>query len=74
MTMLQQQAIQIIDDIPDDRLQTLIDLMKMIATNPASEKEHSMRIGLAKDMDLYNPDYDLDEYNPEIARLFGAVS
>ena len=30
MTMLQQQAIQIIDDMPDDKLQTLIDLMKML--------------------------------------------
>ncbi len=69
MTTLKLQAKQIIDDIPDDKLERLIDLMKMMAPPHVSDK----RIGLAKDMDLYSPEYDLDEYNPEIANLFGAV-
>lgn len=31
------------------------------------------RIGLAKGQNLYEDDYDFDEMNPEIARLFGGV-
>ena len=73
MTMLQQQAIQIIDDIPDDKLGTFIDLVQPEEKH-ITDDVHSKRIGIAKDMDLYNPDYDFDEYNGEIARLFGATS
>ena len=77
MTMIQQQAIQIIDKLPDDKLKVLIDLMNMMLLpvhDTASERDGSIRIGLARDMELYNPEYDLDEYNPEIAKLFGVVS
>ena len=76
MTMLQQQAIKIIDDMPDDKLKTLIDLMKMLlypTEGYKTEEILSRRIGVAKDQDLYDRDYDIDEYNPEIAKMFGAV-
>ena len=77
MTALKQQAIRIIDKIPDEKLGTLIDLMKMLI-QPTSEyslsDKHYVRIGLARDRELYNPEYDFDEYNDEIAKLFGATS
>lgn len=31
----------------------------------------SKRIGIAKGLDLYDEDYDFDEMNPEIAKMFG---
>ena len=77
MTALKQQAITIIDKIPDEKLGTLIDLMKMLvqpASEYSSDDKQSVRIGLARDRDLYNPEYDFDEYNVEIAKLFGATS
>ena len=76
MTMLQQQAIQIIDDMPDEKLQTLIDLMKMLIkpnSEAKSNKNRAFRIGVASNQDMYDPDYDIDEYNPEIAKMFGVV-
>ena len=77
MTMLQQQTIQIIDDMPDDKLQTLIDLMKMLIKSDHdadSDKDAvSKRIGAAVNRDMYDPDYDIDEYNTEIAKMFGVT-
>ena len=58
MTMLQQQAIQIINDMPDDKLQTLIDLMKMLIKSDHdadSDKDAvSKRIGAAVNRDMYD--------------------
>lgn len=38
-----------------------------------SAKKVSKRIGVAEDEELYTPGYDIDEYNEEIARLFGVA-
>ena len=38
-----------------------------------SLKETSKRIGIAEGEELYAPDYDIDEYNEEIAKMFGLV-
>lgn len=31
------------------------------------------RIGIAKEQDLYDDEYDFDEINPEIAKMFGVT-
>lgn len=31
------------------------------------------RIGIAKGQNLYDDDYDFDEMNPEIAKIFGVM-
>ena len=38
-----------------------------------SVKKASKRIGIAEGEELYAPDYDIDEYNGEIAKMFGVV-
>ena len=38
-----------------------------------SAKKVSKRIGIAEGEELYAPDYDIDEYNEKIAKLFGMV-
>lgn len=74
MTMLQQQAIQMINRIPDEKLKTIIDLMEMIEQpSAAPSKAKSRRVGAAADLDMYDQGYDFDEYNPEIAKMFGVV-
>ena len=38
-----------------------------------SAKKVLKRIGIAEGEELYAPDYDIDEYNEKIAKLFGMV-
>ena len=38
-----------------------------------SSKKVLKRIGIAEGEELYAPDYDIDEYNEKIAKLFGMV-
>ena len=45
------------------------EMMKAIG----SQKKQSKRIGIAEGECLCDPEYDFDEYNDEIARMFGVV-
>ena len=78
MSELQMQAINYIEKMPDSTLQALLKIMVLLSqpgTNKSEAKpvpvETKKRIGIASGRNLYAPDYDLDEYNGEIARMFG---
>lgn len=40
---------------------------------PHSVKKTLKRIGIAEGEEMCAPDYDIDEYNGEIAKMFGVV-
>lgn len=78
MSELQKQVMEIIEEMPEENLKVLVNFMQifiqsnnkpLIATN--SPKKPSKRIGIAEGEELYAPDYDIDEYNGEIAKMFG---
>lgn len=80
MSELQKQAIEIIEGMPEENLRVLVNFMQIfIQSNNKmlpethSAKKVSKRIGIAEGEELYAPDYDIDEYNEEIAKLFGVV-
>lgn len=74
MTVLQQEAQQIIQELPDERLSVLVDFMRtFVAGAHDTPRPKQQRIGIARDMDLYDRDYDFDELNPTIAAMFGVA-
>ena len=44
-----------------------------IPIESAGEMVITKRIGIARGQNLYDDDYDFDEMNPEIAKMFGVV-
>lgn len=80
MSELQKQAMEIIGEMSEDNLKVLVNFMQIFIQphngTPAVArpvKKASKRIGIAEGEELYAPDYDIDEYNDEIAKMFGAV-
>lgn len=78
MSELQKQAMKIIEEMPEENLRVLVNFMQIfIQSNNKPEvhsaKKTSKRIGIAEGEELYAPDYDIDEYNEEIAKLFEVV-
>ena len=43
------------------------------AEEKESERSPKRIIGIAKDINLCNPEYDFEEFNDEIAKMFGVV-
>lgn len=74
-TMLQQEVTDKIKTLSPDSLEFLLTLIDNYIA-PASNKKMNVRrkIGIFKDQDLYDPDYDFDEMNDEIAEMFGVES
>lgn len=82
MSELQKQAIAIITDMSEENLKVLVHFMQIFVL-PQNEikrtgsntlvKAPSKRIGIAEGEELYAPDYDIDEYNEEIAKMFGGM-
>lgn len=82
MSELQKQAMEIIEEMPEENLKVLLKFMQ-IFIQPQNEtfaqtdahfvKKASKRIGIAEGEELYAADYDIDEYNEEIAKMFGMV-
>ena len=71
MSLIQEQAVQMIEALPDDRVQIIIDVIKGF-TQPIkinNSNTQSRRIGIAKGKFIV-PD-DIDECNDEIAEMFG---
>jgi hypothetical protein len=67
MSVLKEQAVQLLDILPDDRVEIIIRVMQGFIT-PVSDSE-SKRIGVAKGK--FDVPDDIDECNDEIAEMFG---
>lgn len=76
MTLLQERVVQKINGLSEDNLQFLLEMIERFMP-PDTEKERSNpvsnRIGVAKGQILYDDDYDFDEMNPEIEKMFGEL-
>ncbi|MCM1090989.1 MAG: hypothetical protein NC092_11705 [Butyrivibrio sp.] len=75
MSALQEQVVQKIGGLSEDNLQFLLEMIDRFMQPETKEKNVTVvgRIGIAKGQKLYDDDYDFDEMNPEIAKMFGVV-
>mgnify|MGYP001086549637 FL=1 len=80
MSELQRQVMEMIEEMPEENLKVLVNFMQIFVqpnnkplADVHSVKKASKRIGIAEGEKLYAPDYDIDEYNGEIAKMFGAI-
>ncbi|WP_276951451.1 hypothetical protein [Acetatifactor muris] len=80
MSELQKQVMEIIEEMPEENLKVLVNFMQIFVQSKSkslsaahSVKRASKRIGIAEGEELYAPDYDIDECNGEIAKMFGVV-
>ncbi len=76
MSVLQEQLVQKISGLSEDNLQFLLEMIDRFMQPEIGEKKDmaaAKRIGIAKGQNLYDDDYDFDEMNPEIAKMFGVV-
>jgi hypothetical protein len=67
MSVLKEQAVELLDILPDDRVEIIIRVMQGFIT-PVSDS-NSKRIGVAKGK--FDVPDDIDECNDEIAEMFG---
>jgi hypothetical protein len=68
MSVLQEQAIELIEKLPDDRVEIIIQVMQGFIS-PVTTNNDNRRIGIAKGK-FTVPD-DFDDCNDEIAEMFG---
>ena len=76
MLTLKEQVVQKVNGLSEDNLQFILEMINRFMQSDSTEKRAmlvSKRIGIAKGQDLYEDDYDFDEMNPEIAKLFGGM-
>lgn len=76
MQTLQEQVVQKVSGLSEDNLQFLLEMIERFMQSEPIEKKKAVmpkRIGIAKGQDLYDDDYDFDEMNPEIAKMFGVM-
>ncbi len=76
MSALQEQVVQKINGLSEENLKFLLEIIERFMKPEATEKRDvviTKRIGIARGQDLYDDDYDFDEMNPEIAKMFGVV-
>ncbi len=76
MSALQEQIVQKISGLSEDNLQFLLEMIDRFMQPEVREKKDMVitkRIGIARGENLYDDDYDFDEMNPEIAKMFGVV-
>ncbi|MBD5521647.1 MAG: hypothetical protein HDR03_10625 [Lachnospiraceae bacterium] len=76
MLTLKEQVVQKVNGLSEDNLQFILEMINRFMQSDSTEKGAALvskRIGLAKGQNLYEDDYDFDEMNPEIARLFGGM-
>ncbi|MCM1179732.1 MAG: hypothetical protein NC347_05725 [Clostridium sp.] len=74
MSALQEQVVQKISGLSEDNLQFLLEMIDRFMQPETKEKKDmavAERIGIAKGQNLYDDDYDFDEMNPEIEKMFG---
>ena len=76
MLTLQEQVLQRVDDLSEDNLRFLLYMIERFMLPDTMKKKASAtsnRIGIARGQDLYDDEYDFDEMNPEIAKMFGVA-
>lgn len=70
---LQEQVVKRVDGLSENNLQFLLEMIDRLMQPGAEVKKTaviSKRIGIAKGQRLYDDEYDFDEMNPEIAKMF----
>lgn len=73
---LQEQVIQRVGGLSEDNLRFLLEMIDRFMQPDVKKGKTSVltsRIGIAKEQDLYDNEYDFDEMNPEIAKIFGVA-
>ena len=76
MSVLQEQVVQKISGLSEDNLQFLLEMIDRFMQPEVKENKDMVitkRIGIARGQNLYDDDYDFDELNPEIAKMFGGM-
>lgn len=76
MSGLQELVVQKISGLSEENLQFLLEMIERFMQPEATEKKDMVitkRIGIARGQNLYDDDYDFDEMNPEIAKMFGVM-
>ena len=72
MTM-QQEVMELTNEVPADRMHLVIAFLRDIVSETSNETPVSKRIGIAKNKKLYADDYDFDEDNETIAKMFVVI-
>ena len=76
MLTLQEQVVQKVSGLSEDNLRFLLDMIERFMQPEAMGRKTTInanRIGIAKGQDLYDDEYDFDEMNLEIAKMFGVM-
>lgn len=76
MLTLQEQVVQKVSGLSEDNLRFLLDMIERFMQPEAMGRKTTVnanRVGIAKGQDLYDDEYDFDEMNPEIAKMFGVM-
>jgi hypothetical protein len=75
MSVLQQEVVDKITNLSDDNLLFILDMINRFMVSDDKDKIGSVskRIGIAKGQDLYDDEYDFDEMNDDIAKMFGVI-
>ena len=76
MLTLQEKVVQKVSGLSEDNLQLLLEMIEcFMESEPIKKKQVVIpgRIGIAKGQKLYDDEYDFDEMNPEIAKMFGGL-
>lgn len=76
MSVLQDRVVQKISGLSEDNLQFLLEMIDRFMQPEVKENKdmvNTKRIGIARGQNLYDDDYDFDELNPEIAKMFGVM-
>ena len=76
MLSLKEQVVQKVSGLSEDNLQLILEMIDRFMQSDSMEKRTdviSKRIGIAKGQDLYDDNYDFDEMNPEIEKMFGGM-
>lgn len=75
MSILQEEVVKKISSLSDDNVLFILELIdRFMQPVKVENKELSVnRIGIVKGEDLYDEDYDFDEMNDEIAKMFGVM-
>ena len=73
---LQEQVVQKVSALSEDDLRFLLEMIDRFTQPDAAKGKTAVitsRNGIAKGQDLYDNEYDFDEMNPEIAKMFEAT-
>ena len=75
MSVLQQEVVDKVAKLSDDNLQFILDMInRFMQPEELEEKQVDYkRIGIARGEKLYDDDYDFDEMNDDIAKMFGVM-